>query len=242
MLQLLLIAALFTPALADEPTLEELLLATDDTQRGTSSHALLTMAVKTKRYERTMKMEAWSEGTERSLIRILEPAKDAGVTTLKVDENLWNYLPKVDRTMKVPSGMMSGAWMGSHFSNDDLVKDSRLSESFGCTIEQSPATGATDYVIGCIPHEDAAVVWGKLVVTVTPDKVPVSIMYFDEKDVKVRTMTYSDVQEINGVKTPMQMEIVPHDKEGEFTRLVFESLEIDLALDAGMFSLQSLKK
>ena len=89
-------------AFAGDPTAEELLNATDDVFRGSSSEAVIEMHVKTKRYERSMEMEAWSKGTERSLVRILSPAKEKGVATLKVDENIWNYLPKVDRTMKVP--------------------------------------------------------------------------------------------------------------------------------------------
>ena len=228
-------------ASAAEPTIEELLLATDDVQRGSSSHAMMRMEVKTRRYERSMKMEVWSLGTERSLVRILEPVKDAGITTLKVDENLWNYLPKVDRTMKVPSGMMSGSWMGSHFSNDDLVRDSRLSDDFSCSFEARPSGEQADFVIACVPGEEAAVVWGKLLVTISGDRVPRSIVYFDEDGERVRTMTYSEVREINGRMTPMRMELVPHDKEGEYTRMTFEELEIDVELEESLFSLQALR-
>ena len=112
LLGLLVGPCLAAPALAADPSIDELLDATDDIQRGQSAHATVEMQVKTDRYERTMKMESWSEGTDKSLIRILEPAKDAGVTTLMVDDNIWNYLPKVDRTMKVPAGMMSGRGWG----------------------------------------------------------------------------------------------------------------------------------
>ena len=97
---------------AAEPTIEELLDATDDVNRGESSKSTVTMQVKTKRYERTMTMNAWSRGEQDSLIRIVAPAKDAGTTTLKVGDDMWNYIPKIDRTMKIPPGMMSGAWMG----------------------------------------------------------------------------------------------------------------------------------
>ena len=98
---LLLGLGLGTSAAAADPTAAELLNRVDDFARGDSSHAVMRMTVKTKRYERSMEMEAWSKGTERSLVRILSPAKDKGVATLKVDDNIWNYLPKVDRTTKV---------------------------------------------------------------------------------------------------------------------------------------------
>lgn len=230
-------------AWAADPTIEELLLATDDAGRGDQSVAVIEMHVKTDRYERTMKMQAWAKGTEKTLVRILEPAKDAGVTTLKVDDNLWNYLPKVDRTMKVPPGMMSGSWMGSHFSNDDLVKESRLSEDFTCEITGRPPDSAGNYVVTCTPKPDAPVVWGKVAATVSPDKVPVRVEYWDEKGVLVRTLDYADVRDVgNGRKMPFQMTLTPIDKPGEYTRLTFESLDLTVQLDDAFFNLQSLQQ
>lgn len=227
---------------AAEPTMEELLLATDDAGRGDQSVAVIRMQVKTDRYERTLKMQAWAKGTEKTLVRILEPEKDAGVTTLKVAENLWNYLPKVDRTMKVPAGMMSGSWMGSHFTNDDLVKDSRLSEDFTCAITGRPADSDGNYVVACTPKPDAPVVWGKVAATVTPDRVPVKVDYWDEAGALVRTMSYSDVKDVGGRKMPMEMLLTPHDKPGEFTKLTFESLDLSAQLEDSLFSLQALQQ
>ena len=123
------------PAVAiAEPTVEEILKKADDLFRQDHSIMEMEMYIKTDRYERKMKMQATSLGTEKTLIKILEPAKDAGMCTLKVDENIWNYLPKVDRTMKIPAGMMGGSWMGSHVSNDDLVRENRFSEDFDTNI------------------------------------------------------------------------------------------------------------
>ena len=103
---------------------DELIHHIDDLWRGETSQATMSMAVKTQRYERSMTLESWSSGKKASLVVIREPVKDRGVATLKVDDNIWNYLPKINRVTKVPSSMMSGSWMGSHFTNDDLVKDS----------------------------------------------------------------------------------------------------------------------
>lgn len=229
-------------AFAAEPTLEELLRATDDAARGEQSVAVMRMEVQTSNYQRAMKMQVWAKGAERTLVKILEPAKDAGVATLKVDDNLWNYLPKVDRTMKVPAGMMSGAWMGSHFTNGDLVREDRLSEDFTCAFTAKPATDpAKNYVIECVPKPTAAVVWGKLVAHVRSDLAPVKIDFFDEKAVLVRTISYGDVRTISGRITPMTMELTPHDNPGEYTRIVFESLDLDVQLSDDIFTLQSLK-
>jgi len=226
-----------------EPTMEQLLDATDDVTRGASSHATIEMQVKTSRYERTMKIEAWSEGSKKSLIRILAPAKDAGIATLMMDDHIYNYLPKVDRTMKVPGAMMSGRWMGSHFTNDDLIKSSRLSEEFDGSITSRPGDGSGDiYTLELIPKPDTAVVWGKVVVRVNAEILPVDIRYFDEDGTLVRTMGFGDVRELGGKRIPATMTLEPANKPGEFTRIVYQDIVFDIEVDDRTFSLQSLKR
>lgn len=211
--------------------------------RGESSVATMQMHVKTKRYERTMKMKSWSKGAERTLIRILEPAKDAGVATLKVEDNLWNYLPKVDRTMKVPAGMMSGAWMGSHVNNDDLVRESRFSDDFTWTVDERPGEDGTGHwVITLTPRPDAPIVWGRVVVTISADRLPEKTVYYDEDGERVRTMTFSDVTEVDGRKVPMTFRVEPADKPGEFTEMRYTELEFGVDLPDRTFTLQALKQ
>ena len=224
---------------AAEPTIEELLDATDDVNRGASSKSTITMQVKTKRYERTMTMDAWSRGEEDSLIRITAPAKDAGTTTLKVGDDMWNYIPKIDRTMKIPPGMMSGAWMGSHFSNDDLVKSNRLADEF--TYEKESVVDGV-YTIVCTAKPDAAVVWGKVVVKVREDKIPLEVGYYDEDGELARKLTFSDVRELGGRTVPATMLLEPADRPGEFTKITTTAMNFDVKFDDRTFSLQSLKE
>ena len=224
---------------AAEPTIEELLDATDDVNRGASSKSTITMQVKTKRYERTMTMDAWSRGEEDSLIRITAPAKDAGTTTLKVGDDMWNYIPKIDRTMKIPPGMMSGAWMGSHFSNDDLVKSNRLADEF--TYEKESVVDGV-YTIVCTAKPDAAVVWGKVVVKVREDKIPLEVGYYDEEGELARKLTFSDVRELGGRTVPATMLLEPADRPGEFTKITTTAMDFDVKFDDRTFSLQSLKE
>ena len=229
-------------AMANDVDVAALLDKADDVSRQASSHAVLEMHVKTSRYERTVVMEAWSKGADHSLIVIREPAKEAGVATLMVEDNIWNYLPKVDKTMKVPSGMMSDGWMGSHVSNDDLVKGSRMSEDYSWTLDGQPVDGVGNYVITLTPRPEAPVVWGKVVLTMNPQEVPVSIEYFDEDDALERTMSWSDVQDISGSLVPMVMTVQPANKPEEFTRITYTSLEFDVDIDDSTFTVQALKQ
>ena len=228
-------------AFGADPTVAELLDASDDFARGASSHAVLDMYVKTANYERSIQIETWSQGTEKSLMVIRDPAKDAGVATLKLDENIWNYLPKVDRTLKIPAGMMSGSWMGSHFTNDDLVKESRLSADYTATLTGTPATAADHlYTIELVPKPDAPVVWGKLIVKITADKLPVSMEFFGEDGKLARTESFTEIREMDGRRIPSVMTLVPADKPAELTRVTYVSLDFDVAISSNLFSLQSL--
>jgi len=164
------------------------------------------------------------------------------MVTLKVDENVWNYHPKVDRTMKVTAGMMSSGWMGSHITNDDLVKQHRLAEAFTWEVVYAPDDSHDHYRIALTPKPDAPIVWGRVDVDVRADKVPVAIRYFDEDSTLVRTLSFTDVQEVSGRQVPMQMRVVPENKEGEFTLITYESLDFDAEVPGSTFSLQALRR
>lgn len=230
-----------SPSMAQDLSEErarQLLDQTDDMHRGQSSYSKLSMSVKTERWERTLSIEAWSQGEEKSLMKILSPAKEAGTATLKVDDNIWNYLPKVDRTMKVPSSMMSGSWMGSHFTNDDLVKESRMADDFTYSMSLND-TG--NYIIECLAKEDAAVVWGKVVVKLTSDELPQEIQYYSERMELKRTMIFSDIREMDGKKIPFRMKLIPNDKPAEYTEIFYDELKFGIEIPESTFTVQALK-
>lgn len=231
-----------THAAEPEPTVEELLRGTDDLTRGAQSTARVQMQVKTARYERTVVFQGWSKGTDRTLLRILQPARDAGVATLKVGDSLWNYLPKTDRTVRVPGAMMSGSWMGSHVTNDDLVRDSRLSEHYSYTVTGRPQEGRGSWTIELVPKPDAPVVWGKVIAEIGADRLPISTRFFDGRGALVRTMRWSDVQEIGGRRIPTRFRVEPADKPGEFTEVTYLELDFDTPVPDATFSLQALKR
>jgi outer membrane lipoprotein-sorting protein len=207
---------------------------------GTSSRALTTMQVKTAHWERTLEMEAWSLERDYYLVRILEPAKERDVATLKRSQEVWNYLPKVDRVIKVPPSMMGGSWMGSHITNDDLVKANHIDEEYVLRLLEE-----TDdhYVVECLPKADAAVVWGKIVYRIRKQpQVPLQIDYFDEEMILIREISFDDIQQIGDRIVPMRLTVRPLEKPGEMTILHYRELVYDLPLDETFFSLRNLKQ
>jgi outer membrane lipoprotein-sorting protein len=211
----------------------------DDMYRGDSSQGVMEMKVQTKHYKRSMTMESWSMGKDYSLVRILRPRKEKGTATLKAKNDLFIYLNKTSRTIKITSGMMGGSWMGSHFTNDDLVRHSRMSRDYGIKL-----TSRDDkvYVFTLQAKPDAPVVWDKLIVTVRQaDLQPLSQQYYDEDGSKVRVMTFSDHKKFGKRMVPQKMTMKQMDKPGEFTELTLKRIDFDVKLTKGFFSLQKLK-
>ena len=240
----LALALALAPFAAHAIDADELIRHIDRLWRGDTSHSTMSMTVKTQRYERAMTLEAWSRGKERSLIVIREPVKDRDVATLKVEDNIWNYLPKINRVTKVPSSMMSGSWMGSHFTNDDLVKDSTFESDFRSTISfQGERDGRAVYEITSVARPDAAVVWGKVVTLIEQKTLaPYLARYYDEAGALIRTMRYDQFRTIGERVIPMRMTLQPHDKPDESTVVVYGEIAFGVPLEDSFFSLQSLQR
>lgn len=233
------------PAPAEEPlSSKEVLDHVDDLYRGSSSKGVFTMKVVTEHYSREMKLQAWSRGKDYSLLRILAPKKEKGTATLKADRDIWNYLPKVKRVIKVPSSMMGGSWMGSHFTNDDLIKESRMADDYSHEITfRGDRDGVAAIDLTLTPHDDAAVVWGKVVLSVREgDWLPLGVEYYDEDMTLVRTMTYSDPVQMGGRFLPARMIVAPSDKPGEYTEIVYNEIEFNIDLPDDLFTLRSLQQ
>jgi len=228
---------------ADAALLQQILEAQDTSGRGASSVGTMVMRIRTSNWERALTLKVWSEGTTKTLVVIEAPAKEKGTATLKVDQNIWNYLPKVDRTVKIPGSMMSSSWMGSHLSNDDLVRESRFAEHFRCTFAEKPAGAQGRYVIDCIPKPNAPVVWGKVRIRArAEDKLAEEITYYDEKNALARTVAFSDFAVVAGRKMARVMRTRPADKPDEFTELQFVQMAFDVKHSEQTFTLQALKR
>ena len=178
---------------------EKILDGVDDLYRSNESHGIITLSVTTVNWQRTLTLEQWSKNEDKSLFKILKPKKEKGLSTLRDDKNVWNYMPKVKRVVKIPSSMMSSSWMGSHFTNDDLVKQSRMAEDYTFSITFEGIQDDEEIVeITCIPNKEAAVVWGKVEVVVYADNyLPLRIIYYDEDLLLSRSLEFTNIEMMN---------------------------------------------
>lgn len=212
--------------------------------RGESSHGTATMTVKTRRWTRSLTMEMWSQGANRFLVRMLAPPREAGTATVKSGNDIWNYLPRIDRTIKIPTSMMMASWMGSHFTNDDLVKESRWARDYEAEITfEGERDGVAVWEIRMTPVPDAAVVWGHIELEVRQsDLLPTRARYYGDDGALKRTMTFLEPREFSGRVVPSVLRMRPEDEPGEFTEIRYEKLEFNVEIDDARFSLAALRR
>lgn len=238
-----LLACFALPAMAqDKPTAAQLSKNLDTMLRSDSSKGQMTMQVTTPNYERSLSMHVTTRGMDDTLIRIVAPRKEKGISTLKKGKEMWNFLPKVKKTIKVPPSMMMGNWMGSDFTNDDLVKGSSWEADYTYEFTTDGAK-ADELCLKYTPKAEAAVTWSRVLACFDANShLAKRLEFYDEKDRKARTMTYSDVKEISGRKIPTLITLIPHLKEGHKTSMRYDSLEFGVELKDNTFSMTSLRR
>jgi outer membrane lipoprotein-sorting protein len=241
LLAVVAVTTLFPSVLAAEaaPTIVEGAL---DQMRGAASRGTAEMTIHRPAWERSMTMQIWTLGRSDSLVRITEPAKDAGNGTLKKGKDMWMFNPKINRLVKLPPSMMSQGWMGSDFSNNDLAKTDSIVEDYDHTIESEVVIdGKKVYTIASRPKPDAAVVWGMLRLEIREDHVLLSETFYDESDEPVKKMVNTDIRRFGERLLPATWTISKSDAKDEYTVFRYEDLQFLDALPERLFTQSSLR-
>lgn len=224
--------------------LEEIIRRADEKFRGNSSRGEMTMIIERPTWSREVTMKSWTLGNHYSLIYITAPAKEKGQVFLKRNKEMWNWVPTIERMIKIPPSMMMQSWMGSDFTNDDLVRESSLAKDYTHKLlGEEIMAGYDSYKIELIPNDDAPVVWGKIVMWVSKtDYLWLKGEYFDEDGVLVNTEILTDIKQMGNRKMPTRLEMIPADKPGQKTIMIFKNIEFDVKIDESFFSQQNMKK
>ena len=216
----------------------------DDKAKGKSSQAIMTIQIIRPSWTREMSLKTWSKGNDFALILITAPVKDKGIVYLKRKKEVWNWIPTIERNIKLPPSMMGQSWMGTDFTNDDLVKEASIVEDYNHSFLADAAIDGRDcYLVQMIPKPEAAVVWGKVLLWV--DKKEFLMLhgeYFDESGKLVNTLHASDVKLLGGRMLPARLEMVPNDKKGNKTILLYRELSFDKPIADEVFSIQYMSK
>jgi outer membrane lipoprotein-sorting protein len=226
-------------------TADEIIGKAENILRGKTSRGTYEMTVVTPEYTRGMKMEYWwDDANDRSLIRTLAPKKEAGNKWLKIGNEMWNYLKATETTIKIPPSMMLQSWNGSDFTNDDLARESSVTDDYSHSIiGEEEINGEACWKIASVPRPDAAVVWGKLYTWVRKkDFLPSVAQYFDENGKQIRYMVYSDFRRMGGRVLPARWSMYNKVREGHRTDFVIVDVEFDIPIPDRVFSFRELER
>jgi hypothetical protein len=223
------------------PDVDRVLARLDDLYRSKSSVARIEIQVGRPRATRSRRAPACTRGEDEALVLIESPPREAGTATLRVGDNLWNYLPRIARTIRVPPAMMLGSWMGTDFTNDDLVKESSLRKDFTARLDRrSDAPAGWWLTLDARPG--AVGRWARIEVLVGDDGLPVEERHFDRKGRLARTMRFGEVKVLGGRRLPSHIVLVPADTESESTSMRYLEARFDVALPEDTFSLSRLER
>ena len=225
-------------------TAKEIIQKADDKMQGNSNKSEMRMTIIRPDWKREVTMKGWALGREYSLILITAPARDKGSAFLKRDKEMWNWQPSIDRVIKLPPSMMLQSWMGSDFTNDDLVKESSIVNDYTHSLGADTVINELDcYKVILIPKPDAPVVWGKIVVYIDKTEFNQHLLYYyDEDGYLINTMVLSDIKTMGGRIIPTHLEMIPADEPQNKTVIEYFKMEFDLDLPQSYFSLQNMKR
>jgi len=230
---------------AQELTATEIIKKADAVMKGfESTYSEMTVTTTRPKWSRDMTLKAWTKGDDLTIMVIGSPAKDEGTAFLMHDKEVWNWVPAVSRTIKMPPSMMMQSWMGTDLTNDDLVQQSSIIKDYEHNLIGNDAVdGRECYQIELIPNEDAAVAWGKILMWVDKDEFfQLQTEFYDEDDDMVNLMTASDIREMGGKKVTARMEVIPVDKKNQKTIIQYTDLKFDIGVDDDFFTIQNMKR
>lgn len=240
---ILIIFAIYFSAILQAQSAKEIVQKADDKLRGTTSQVELTIKTIRPNWTRSMDVKAWMKGSDYSMILIQSPAKDKGIAFLKRKKEVWNWMPSLERTIKLPPSMMSQSWMGTDFTNDDLVKESSIVNDYDHSmVGDTTIDGRPCYMIQMIPKPEAAVVWGKLIVCIDKkDFLELHTRFYDEDGQLVNIMNAYDVKIMDNRLIPTRFQMIPMDKKGQQTEMIYRTINYNRPIDDGFFTPEKMK-
>ncbi len=229
---------------AQEMDAKAIVKKSDEKLRGNSNKATMSMRIVRPDWERSMSLKSWSKGQDYSLVLVTAPAKDKGTVSLMREKELWNWMPSIERTIKISPSMMSQSWMGSDFTNDDLLKQSSIVEDYNHTLEaEEEVSGFDCYKIKLMPKPDAPVVWGKIELWISKEEFhQVKAAYYDEDEYLVNEMQAYDPATMDDREILTRLEMRPVDEEGHKTVITYEDIDFDINISESFFSLQNMRR
>ena len=223
---------------------KEIVQKADEKMRGNTSQSEIVIRTIRPSWSREMTVRTWMKGNDLAMILIKAPVKDQGIVFLKRKKEVWNWMPALEKTIKLPPSMMSQSWMGTDFTNDDLVKESSIVNDYDHSITGDTVIDNRNcYIIQMLPKREAAVVWGKLIVCIDKkDMLELNTRFYDEDGSLINTMNAYDVKLMDGRLIPTRFEMIPENKKNQKTEMIYKNIQYNKPLDDDFFTSERMKR
>ena len=222
----------------------EIIQKADEKVRGKTNTSMMIMEIIRPTWKRSVSMKSWGRGMDYSMTYITSPAKDKGQVFMKRKTEMWNWMPTIGRMIKIPASMMSQGWMGSDYTNDDILKESSIVVDYTHKIMGNENIDGHDtYKIEMTPKEEAAVIWGKVFKWITKDEfIQIKSEYYDEDNDLIKSDFSYDFKMMGQRLIPTRIEIIPANEEGKKTVIRIEESKFNIDLPESFFSQQQMKR
>lgn len=209
-----------------------------------SSFSEISMTIIRPAWKRTIDFKSWSLGRDFTLTLITAPPKEAGQAFLKRGTEMWTWSPSISRLIKLPPSMMSQGWMGSDYSNDDILRESSLVNDYHHSFAgEESISGRLCYKIDMTAKEDASIVWGRQLRWIDKkDFLTLKAELYDEDGYLVRTETAFDIKVMDDRMIPTRIELVPADEPENKTVIQIREVKYNIPVEEQFFSQQNMKR
>jgi outer membrane lipoprotein-sorting protein len=244
LIALLILPAMTEPAAAQQLTAKEIITKADEKFNGEmSGYSVMSMTIVRPTWQRTVEFRSWSLEDDYALTLITAPAREKGQTFLKRGTEMWSWNPAINRLIKLPPSMMSQGWMGSDYTNDDILRESSVVEDYTHSLEgEEEVDSRLCHKIKLMAREDADVLWGHQVWWVDKEEfITLKAELYDEDGYLVRTERGTDLKMMDGRFIPSTIELVPAEEEGRKTILKILEVKFNIKLEESFFSQQNMK-
>ncbi len=242
MIKLIVILFLSIGAHVNAQKAYDIVKKAEEHSRGKTSISTMSIQIIRPSWSRTINLKAWTKGNDFSAILIQSPAKEKGIVFLKRAKEVWNWIPSIERTIKMPPSMMNQSWMGTDFTTDDLVKEASILKDYSHEIiGDTTIRGRDGYIIRLIPKEGSAVVWGKVITIIDKKEfLLLNVRYYDEAGQLVNTLECSDIKQLGGRMLPATMTMIPTDKDKHKTVMTYSDILFDKDIPDSFFSVNTI--
>jgi outer membrane lipoprotein-sorting protein len=222
---------------------EEIIQRVDDNRVYTSIEYQATMTISMGDKVREKSFFGYARGEDHAYIEFIAPARDKGTRFLKLGEEMWMYIPAVEKPTKIAGHMLRQSLMGSDFSYDDFTENDRLIELYDIeligvdTIEDRPC-----YVLELVAKVEEVTYYRQKLWVSQDDYIPIKTELYARSGKLMKEFRVLETKVIGSYNFPVRIKMTNKLRQSTFTELVFQKIDLDVSIPSNIFTKAYLER